>query len=593
MNARGKPLTVFENFKARLEHHLASSFPQWTVSSNGNHIPIKDYFSHNIETKWANLFWIYRDPASNLYDDQVMNLYRGLAIVTRNPDDPEFDSVWQGLRNDQEPLTFQRCANLGCTDERLLKTFFSFLDKLSGSSSSITTYLADSSYFSEIEIFTKTISRKGSLTYDELVLLHAYSGYLERNETVDPTGIWEWMRVVSNLARNTIYNRPDDFQRSVRSLNGLFEHADSILSYLGVSGDSMTGFNEQQVREEKLKAQLILSNAAWKTLISKAELHGYFAGQIEFLFKFSGLLGAWLPEESITWNDAQDTVFREIFSTYLDKANSVFGSQGLRKFEDYLWERALMTEGDYLIESGRNFSFLRSEGRETSWKRLLRGNPKKDSEEQNRGLVKQVFDKMENGADVDASLQKIIEGADLSSADDWRRILITNPKLIDYCENRLIRFQSPQRVYLLRRSQMNGLHSDLFSCDLYLRRVLPLLESGELPFVTASHYFPVTDTDSEPFIQILLGPEPSPFEIRVSNTADDESTYAITIEPPNIAMSRQSSERLMGDHEFSWQGISEMSPLVKTVSRDAVVSELLGIISLLGAPTANNESSKS
>ena len=47
-------------------------------------------------------------------------------------------------------------------------------------------------------------------------------------------------------------------------------------------------FYQPQVAEEKLKAELILSDSAWRPLIDKAEAHGYFTGQIDFLLEFSG-----------------------------------------------------------------------------------------------------------------------------------------------------------------------------------------------------------------------------------------------------------------------------------------------------------------
>ena len=57
----------------------------------------------------------------------------------------------------------------------------------------------------------------------------------------------------------------------------------------------MTGFAEQQVKEETLKAGLILNHSGWRQLIDQAEGHGYFRGQIEFLCEFCGSLG---PVES-------------------------------------------------------------------------------------------------------------------------------------------------------------------------------------------------------------------------------------------------------------------------------------------------------
>jgi hypothetical protein len=39
-----------------------------------------------------------------------------------------------------------------------------------------------------------------------------------------------------------------------------------------------SGFADQQVKEETLKAGLILSHAGWRPVIDRAEGHGYFCG---------------------------------------------------------------------------------------------------------------------------------------------------------------------------------------------------------------------------------------------------------------------------------------------------------------------------
>jgi hypothetical protein len=98
MNARGKPLTTFETFKARLEQHFDTIFPEEKRNLYGKPHSIKDYFSHRIDTAWADLFWHHRDRQTHLFDDRLMNLIRALAIVTRDPDSDGFDGVLHDLR---------------------------------------------------------------------------------------------------------------------------------------------------------------------------------------------------------------------------------------------------------------------------------------------------------------------------------------------------------------------------------------------------------------------------------------------------------------------------------------------------------------
>src|SRR5690606_24730293 len=69
----------------------------------------------------------------------------------------------------------------------------------------------------------------------------------------------------------------------------------------------------------------------------------------------------------------EHTEFQERFSGYLDRAEAMFTESGLAHAPDFLWERALLSFGNYLLPSRRNHSFLvDSRTDQASWKRLLR-----------------------------------------------------------------------------------------------------------------------------------------------------------------------------------------------------------------------------
>src|SRR5690606_2441654 len=88
MNSRGKPLTAFENFKAKFEQYLGTiSIDKVLFLTHNNTVrttTLREYFSHKIDTDWANLFWNYKDlvpsksskNADNTFDDELMNFFR-------------------------------------------------------------------------------------------------------------------------------------------------------------------------------------------------------------------------------------------------------------------------------------------------------------------------------------------------------------------------------------------------------------------------------------------------------------------------------------------------------------------------------------
>ncbi len=79
MNARGKPLTPFETFKARYEQELGKQFYGESRPIDGKLFTIADFVARRMDTAWSDLFWKHRDKETNLYDSAVMNVFRVVA----------------------------------------------------------------------------------------------------------------------------------------------------------------------------------------------------------------------------------------------------------------------------------------------------------------------------------------------------------------------------------------------------------------------------------------------------------------------------------------------------------------------------------
>lgn len=202
-------------------------------------------------------------------------------------------------------------------------------------------------------------------------------------------------------------------------------------------------------------------------MIYRAEQHGYFKGQIEFLLDFSGVLKHFLAEGICDWGDEQDQEYCSI-TVYLKSSEAVFNASGLREFPDQLSERALLTQGDYLLSGRSNRSFLDNVDRETSWKRLLRGSERVNDEnkigDKRKLLGKLLF--TVDLKDVEGSLRSTIEQA--KDIVDWRLPFIKYAEVIGYCEKRYIRKNSDNSIYLMNKTQMNGAHRELWTYFLYL-----------------------------------------------------------------------------------------------------------------------------
>ncbi|MWL73954.1 hypothetical protein GQM09_26625, partial [Escherichia coli] len=208
-------------------------------------------------------------------------------------------------------------------------------------------------------------------------------------------------------------------------VNALLIHADSILEYLANPDNSVDGFNRLQINEERIKCALILAHEGWGPLIQTAEVHGYFAGQIDFLIEYSGVADQFKMVAPCDWTADQHLELQHAFEHYWSWAHATFSNVGLKELGAYYWLRALLSLGDCLLPKGKNQSFLvdRADD-EASWKRFLRSEGK-------RGLLKNLWDRMNPHIDLSNQLQDVISSAPLS--EDWRRLIVDTPAVIEFC----------------------------------------------------------------------------------------------------------------------------------------------------------------
>jgi hypothetical protein len=502
MNARGKPLTPFETFKARYEQELKKHFEGTYFPIGEQRFSASDYVALRLDTAWADLFWKLRDQKSNLYDGALMNVFRAIALVTRSPDNGEYLNDVSILRNVLRGPSYTEFHSRGWLDERFTLAIIHLLDAWSTESGKLSTLLPDSRYFDEAATFNKIISNGANLSYAEIVQFAAYVFFVtEHHGAINATTFQEWMRIVFNLSVNTEYNRPADMQRSISELLKLAPNMNIILEHFASSDKSVAGFNQQQVLEEKLKAQLIVNRLDWRPLIDRAEGHGYFQGQIEFLLDFSGVLEAANSVGIVSFDDEEHVELQQRFNDYLQKAEAMFTSRGLAYLSDFRWERALLCVGNYLLPSRRNHSFLvNSQADQASWKRFLRGTGTREPGP--RKVLCDLWKRLDGVQNLSTQLDEIIDGAE--GLEPWRKEFVRTPAAIEYCRQRLIRWGDNNERYLLQTTQMNGKHAELFTYCLYERTLTILHKNGSLKPLELLAYTSAVGTDIEPGISLLF-----------------------------------------------------------------------------------------
>lgn len=500
MNARGKPLTPFETFKARYEQELEKQFTGEYLSIGTGNFTVAEFVARRMDTAWTDLFWIHRDKKSNLYDEAIMNVFRAVALITRDPEDLSYLKDIEVLRNEVRAPSYSDFHTRGWLDRKFTTTLIRLLETWSGPSGALATKLPDNRYFNESDMFEELVSRGSTLSSLDVVLFAGYAIFIkEHYENLNEQAFQEWMRLVYNLSVNTSYDRPADMQRSIGGLVKLADKSNDILTYFVSSEKPVSGFYEQQIAEEKLKAGLIVTHQRWRQLIDQAEGHGYFRGQIEFLLDFSGVLDAADSANIEDWDEATHIQLQEQFKDCLQKAEAMFTSKGLKDLPDNRWERALLCIGDYLLPKGRNYSFLvNSQTDQASWKRLLRGTG--PSVPDSRKKLRELWKCLNGTNNIAEQLDVIISGAD--DLDPWRDAFVRTPAAISYCCQRLIRWNSQDEIYLLQTTQMNGTHAELYTYCLYKNKLVTLSTNGHLEPLKLLPYYEAINTELDPGISL-------------------------------------------------------------------------------------------
>ena len=394
MNSRRKELTNFENYKAEiLEWLKKDENKDFKFKDNS----LKNYFSIQIDTKWTDLFWKYRDKNGMIDDkfmcffENIMQLFYSENLYTKadKKTTADFNILdYKYSKNDIKSVAITLDA-LCCFEDKNL----SFLRK-------------------DLSIFSDFIKVK-DITYREKVLFYSLMRFFivsKTSKTKDYSSkninFKRWMRVCVNIINNTIYNSNDDFIRSIGLINKLSEYVDNIYDGL----EEYTNNNQQisdQLKEETIKANMINNNEKWEDKFLEVEKNWYLDGEIGFLIDFSK-------------NDFDDfKKYSETFIKLWDMAKD-------NKTNQHLIQRALLTYGDrelgYITETKHGqyrytFCTFGKDVREKNenWRCVFK-------EEE----FKELLDYLKDEKDFNKALESKINEFKFNK-DNWKSYLI-NPK---------------------------------------------------------------------------------------------------------------------------------------------------------------------
>ncbi|MEB3014071.1 DUF262 domain-containing protein [Capnocytophaga gingivalis] len=280
MNARGKQLSNFENFKACLVKRINDE--QWESKEKN-----EETFSYKMDTTYTDLFWKYRGNV-NVIDYEVTNFFAGMAMIGYAFKEKNSEAQQRRVQElFNNPLSV-RVEDFEESDFNLFMSYLNFYSTVENISieTNLWKYYNTDNKRGFFEEFIKDENKgtgevyKGA-TYKQRVFFYAITNLFIKVKD-NKAKIEEFIQVVRNIIENETIDSAETFAGAIKLMRELLKGSQDIYSYLSKTA-IQSKFASYQVAQEKQKAERILANPEWKDVIWEAEEHLMFKGDIGFL----------------------------------------------------------------------------------------------------------------------------------------------------------------------------------------------------------------------------------------------------------------------------------------------------------------------
>ena len=288
MNSRGKPLTLFEHFKAELEREIRNIDDE-----------LADKIMRKIDIDWTDLLWKYRNSNTgslddNIIDDEFLRYFKFICDVIYYRKE-----ISAGNRGkDVFELLDLYSSSKSQDAEENIKTLERFFDcwlnipKYSSPEEFLSSFMADThengkilvKFASGSNIFKDclhTYSDRGKFPLNRFVLLYAITTYLQNLDKVTESDFKRRIRIVNNLIQNS---RDEISDRQDRNrMPAILKQTEEIILTGTVNEDISSNFNVHQIFEEKKKIKYLESHPNMASVMFELEDHDLLKGQISIV----------------------------------------------------------------------------------------------------------------------------------------------------------------------------------------------------------------------------------------------------------------------------------------------------------------------
>lgn len=317
MNARGKQLTNFENFKAELIGYDKDDFRLDVENENDKQ------FVSDLDNAWMNIFWPYKKNGYNRVDEIYFRFVNQMLLnyyLIKNNNKVKIGDEEKEIEIDKTPLysllmdgsKFNKIEDYDAVlDSSLKEIIFNTLngiEKCAKSNKNINEYLSKnlSPYISFDFIpqykdndFYEDQDNLPTTTLKQIpqVIFFATCKFFEKwnqkggewNEDAC-SKLQDWIRFCYNISYNPLVNTVESMQGSLKVINEISNKLNCIDIYGKLSEfDTFEKINldsnvaHNQIEEEYYKAKYQKNNNELKKKFIEAEQYSFFKGCIRFL----------------------------------------------------------------------------------------------------------------------------------------------------------------------------------------------------------------------------------------------------------------------------------------------------------------------
>lgn len=419
MNARGKALTDFENFKAILEKKINEEKWESNLESGFKK------FADKVDTDWTEFLWQYKDEKF-LIDDSFMKVV-ALHLITQLKGQENNDTTKRKEVTDKITSMYNNPNSIMPEDfdkdsyDFIVKTLDSYAKtNISKLNLEFPVWQLQPKDTSIQNFFESLLIANKDKTYSQVLMSYAQTLYLLRNENFDKQAFSDWMRVIRNIVLNSTIDSAEPFLSATNLVKELSFGCSEIYGYLS-NNKIASNFARNQVQEEIQKAKVIVSKPDSKQAIQNIEDTNFFRGHIRFALYCIDYQNQ-SDEFDINLLKEINAVFDKYFDNSDDFDNSIRRALltiGDNKFYEYWgsWLFAVDSPKRCFIENIADLRYF-------AYNKDING----ENGMQFREYLKILILKLTN-----KSVDEITDEFKPSeSMPDWKVALIKHPKLMDF-----------------------------------------------------------------------------------------------------------------------------------------------------------------